>query len=331
MAVRLLTLLAGAALLPAAAAAAETTVAAVDGPTPIREHTGVAVLSVFDREAGVFRLAVSRDGAPPEPLPVPPRTVAFDADIGPEVDGGLTVVYSRCATEAAGARRPRGCDLFQLALQDPTEQRIAAVSTAGASEQRPTLYRGRVAFARTPDTGRARTRVVSHRLRGPGSRGVLRIAVRGRVDELELRGRHLALAQTTSARHVGVCGRSAIRLHRLGGRMRTLARQVCGLSGQSYAGLSFDARHLYWARFCAGDPGGCSTRNAGAFRYELRRRRFALAGFVGRLTGFAYAQHRRTLQVRGDAECGSAPIDEFPPCRVVVSDPLTFRRTKAPR
>jgi hypothetical protein len=100
------------------------------------------------------------------PLPVAPRSVPFDADVGPSADGTPTVVYSRCATAeprlgddgiplwATG----RGCDLFQLALGG-TEVRVDGVSTGGASEFLPTLWRDKVAFGRVYE-------------QRPGTRGV---------------------------------------------------------------------------------------------------------------------------------------------------------------
>jgi hypothetical protein len=37
-------------------------------------------------------------------LPVRPRAVPFDVDLGPEANGGIVAVYSRCSTEPIGSR-----------------------------------------------------------------------------------------------------------------------------------------------------------------------------------------------------------------------------------
>src|SRR3954454_1833359 len=109
-----------------AAARADFTVAAVERPTPVSAYAGRLVWSQYDASIAGFRLLeahASPAGRVTTQLPVPPRSVPFDADVGPAADGVPTVVYSRCATEPRlGAdglpiwATGRGCDVYRLAL-----------------------------------------------------------------------------------------------------------------------------------------------------------------------------------------------------------------------
>jgi hypothetical protein len=158
--------LAGLLLFPAVARA-DYTVATVSRATPVSAYAGHVVWSQY--ENGAFRLYeahASPAGPVTTALPVPPRAVPFDADVGPGADGTPTVVYSRCATEprlgtdglpvrATG----RGCDVYAFALGAAAEARVAGVSTGDASEFLPTVWRDRIAFGRVYEQ-RAGTRGV---------------------------------------------------------------------------------------------------------------------------------------------------------------------------
>src|SRR3954452_7092976 len=81
---------------------AEFTIAETARPTPVSAYAGRLVWSQYDAALGAFRLMethASPSGSQTTALPVPPRAVPFDADVGPDADGAATVVYSRCATE----------------------------------------------------------------------------------------------------------------------------------------------------------------------------------------------------------------------------------------
>jgi hypothetical protein len=152
-----------------AAAHADFTVSPVARPTPVSAYAGHLVWSQFDPSIAGFRLMEAHAGPAGEQtttLGVAPRSVPFDADAGPAAGGTPTVVYSRCATEprlgddgiplwATG----RGCDVYRLALNGAGEARVDGVSTGGASEFLPTLWRDRVAFGRVYEQ-RAGTRGV---------------------------------------------------------------------------------------------------------------------------------------------------------------------------
>lgn len=100
-------------------------------------------------------------------LPVEARAgVPFDVDLGPGENGKPVAVYSRCRTEPDpvtvrnrfGSRvftgpypawtAGRGCDLFRFDFEAGNERLIRGASTAQASEMLPSVWRGRIAFAR---------------------------------------------------------------------------------------------------------------------------------------------------------------------------------------
>jgi hypothetical protein len=97
---------AGAAAVPAPA---DSVVAMTARPTPLAAWGGVLVWSAWDSTAGGYRL-MARTAAGVAALPVAPRPVPFDADVGPGPDGGPVIVYSRCPT----GWPPWPCQLFQV-------------------------------------------------------------------------------------------------------------------------------------------------------------------------------------------------------------------------
>lgn len=333
---------------PATAGAAEKTVATVDRATEIRSWKGIGAFSVYDEKEGVYRLAITRVGAKPEIVPVAPRPVAFDADVEPDSRNEPAIVYSRCDSEPPDRR---DCDIFRYSITRNVESKITNADSDSASEFNPTIWDGRVAWVRTydrraDDTPYVYTRTLtaprtrrSQRLPGLPSRRCSDISescsrTEGVVEGLELYGRWVALNVTYTYEGVsGICGRKEIRLDTLDGEVRQVADQICGLSGQSYVGLSFDEGRLYWARYCGGDPSGCNETNAGAFRYRLATGEYALAGHTRELTGFSYVDDNRVYEVRGDGACGTRfgdqPNDAFAGCKVVYTDPLDFEAKAA--
>jgi hypothetical protein len=261
-----------------ASASAEIPIATTKQPTSIRSWAGVAAFSLYDEASNTYRLAVSRHQGPPELVAVAPQGVAFDLDVGPDRAGSPAIVYSRCATTGL---RPRGCDLFLFSLTTGNESKLAAASSSHASEYAPTIWGSRIAWARVSDTARRPIpRIYTRSLRAPPSRPARRLpGIPSRlcgkdgcvVNELDLRRRRLAV----NGGYPGpVCNNGQIRLDTLGGRSTRIANTTCGLNGQSFVGVSFDTRNLYFARFCVADP---ACGRTGAFRYSLRNGRYSLA------------------------------------------------------
>ena len=166
--------------------------------------------SQFDAAIAGYRLLeahASPAGQVTTVLPVAPRSVPFDADVGPGADGAPTVVYSRCATEPRlGADQlpvwatGRGCDVYRFALGgDRARARVAGVSTGDASEFLPSIWRDRVAFGRVYEQ-RAGTRGVYPYVyvRGDGAVGAPAGGLRGETGlpgptSLDLAGVRLGL------------------------------------------------------------------------------------------------------------------------------------------
>jgi hypothetical protein len=141
-----------------AAARADFTVSEAERPTPVSAYAGRLVWSHYDAAIAGYRLLEAHAGPAGQvttSLPVAPRKVPFDADVGPGAGGRPTVVYSRCATEPGfGADRlpvwatGSGCDVYRFTLGGARETRVDGVSTGDASEFLPSVWRDRVAFGR---------------------------------------------------------------------------------------------------------------------------------------------------------------------------------------
>ena len=197
------------ALLPSPAAAQDDDVLArVDRPTPVAAYGGRVAWSVRDPATDRFTLVSQTSGGTPAPLPVAPRGVPFDVDLGPGPDGGVTAVYSRCRTEPPNfvqMVRGRGCDVYAFDFAAGTERRVAAVSSPSASEAWPTHPPRSGSPSRASTTTSATTRTststpASGSDRMPGgqrntcSRGRCTDNRRSEPFELELYGRRLAFS-----------------------------------------------------------------------------------------------------------------------------------------
>ena len=149
-------------------AGADTQVATTKRPTAVRAWGGVAAFSIYDEASASFRLAISRAGRPVETVAVAPQPIAFDLDVGPDSRGSPAIVYSRCARMGL---RPRGCDLYRYSLSTGRESKLVGASSPSASETAPTIWGGRIAWARRSDARAVRRpRIYTRRLSAPRSR-----------------------------------------------------------------------------------------------------------------------------------------------------------------
>lgn len=286
-------LLAGllAAVAASVPARADVVTARIAAPTPIAAHGDRLAWSEFDPAAGRFRL-VSRVGGTTAPVPVPPRRLPFDVDLGPDERGHVVAVYSRCAREPSVQsirfyERARGCDLHEYDFVERRETRIAGANSPTASEYWPTVWKDRVAFARVYDSRPRHPYLYvrplvgggrSQRLPG-GQRNECRTdrrsgrrscspADRSGPVHLELYGRRLAFGWRYQG--FGETLDWDLRLVTIGGGRRRLDRDGGGgLTAMELGWPAFEAGRLYWARNCYGDPSGC------AGRYRLVRHRLA--------------------------------------------------------
>ena len=304
------------------ASAESTVVAELQRPSTIRSHAGIQVFSAF--EDGAYRLAILRADRV-ELVPVSPSQAPFDADIGPDRNGRPQLVYSRCATEG------RGCDLFVFPLAGGgTERPVRGANTAAADEFAPTLWKGRIVFARKLRGG-DRPVVYTRELGTPRSRPSTRLPgiprrtrTRG-VIELELYGRHLAqivfFAGQTEVRLVDVSDR----------RVRRLAHTGVGEGGQYFGGIGFAGGHLAWVSSWVGGGGAVTP---GIYRHRLSTGELARSGFPriagGPIVGLALfgagGAYIIDAQPQSDG-CGET-LGDVPaprPCQLIRSETLPFR------
>jgi hypothetical protein len=156
-------------LLAPGPALADETIATVAAPTPVSAHAGRLAWSSFDPARSAYVL-MTRVGGVSSEVPVRPRSVPFDVDLGPDVNGDTVAAYSRCSREPP-RRNPaignvftqlpdwakgRGCDLYKFDFATGRETRIATANSLSGSEFLPSIWEGRVAFARVYERRRGR-------------------------------------------------------------------------------------------------------------------------------------------------------------------------------
>lgn len=292
-------------MVAAPAASAQTTLDTMTRDTSVHTGAGTTVWSHFDPAVGAFRLVVHRAGVTRMPA-IRPSAVAFDADVGPGPRGNALVVYSRCDSYDANERPVGDCDLYVLNPANGVERRLRRANSP-ARELHPTIWHDQIAWVR--DYAPNRPVVYRRALSDPATTRSARVAgvptrrcatVRRRqapcplttdrmIAQLELHNQWLA--QIVTYHGLGQPGfrSNEVRLvPRRTGQVRRVARTVTGLGGQTFLGLSFDARHLAWFKTCL--AGGCDTRFArvGAFRYRVSTRHLEVALDRAQLAGWAW-------------------------------------------
>ena len=177
--------------------ASERVLGSVARTTNVDVFAETVVWSDYRRGEG-YRLVAFRDGRV-RTLDVPPRRAPFDADLGPDRRGRTVVVFSRCRQESPSEAAPRGCRLYRYDLASRRVRRIRAVGRRGYSDEWPSIWRGRIAFARHRDPSRRESPVLDRFLvREPGGalrrlrRGSMTDYLDGTVNAMDLRGRRLA-------------------------------------------------------------------------------------------------------------------------------------------
>jgi hypothetical protein len=278
----------------ASAHAADTVIATVDRPTALSAYGSGLLWSALDPATGSYRLMYTETGTPPTALPVPQRSVPFDADLGPGPRGRFLAVYSRCAQEPeynpldTGGNPPdyttgRGCDLYQYDLTRKVEKKLRNASSPRASEVWPAVWKDRIAFARVYDDKRERTYVYERpRTTAAASRRMpAGTASTGRrrayATALDLYGRRLALAWTYDSGTREGMG-SQIRLDDTRTKAVTTVDDFRGggLTTIERGSPGFEGGKLYYARLCRADPGGCPHR-AGLVRDRYSTGELAIA------------------------------------------------------
>lgn len=320
------------------ARAADTVVARLLKPSTVRSYAGIQVFSAFDGSA--YRLAIRREGSV-EFVGVAPARAPFDVDIGPDGRGRPQLIYTRCKVERQGrlgANDNQRCDLYIFSLASGIERPVRSANTS-ASEVRPTLWKGRIAFARESE-GRDRPVVYTRKLGAPRSRPSERLpavpwrargerTTGGGVAELELYGDNLAQivnfraeGQLSEVRLVGISDRGSRRLARVG----------VGEGGQFFAGIGFADGRLAWA---FNSVAGSGPFGPGIYRYRLSTGELSRAGFPrvvdNQIVGLALFDARGAYmidaQLDSDDGCGGLEESDPPivrPCQLIRSEQLQF-------
>lgn len=259
---------------------------------------GITVFSETDQTKRQYHLTVLVAGQRLR-LPVAPRSVPFDIDLGPDDDGRIVAAYSRCRIEPTSSRaalwaKPypawttgRGCDIYRYDFTSGQERKISGASTNEASEVLPSIWKGDVAFTRVYERRSGRrgdypylyirelSRNASSDRQPGGSRGELGVPGPTRLD---LYGRRLAFVWNHATQLPGGdrrgAGVSELRLDTRGGGHRVLssaewrnpARDFAAFAGPTGA----DGRITYgFGRLALGALDGDRSQTSLLLRYRL--------------------------------------------------------------
>jgi hypothetical protein len=130
-------------------------------PSPVSALGDEVVWSSYRSELGAWVL-MHRVSDTTTQVPVAPRTVPFDADLGRAPNGSTNVSYSRCQQEPASTdgvtQLPRyeagkRCRVYSFDFATGAETRVDRLGSASASEFLPAAWRHKLLFASVPGTG----------------------------------------------------------------------------------------------------------------------------------------------------------------------------------
>lgn len=148
---------------PVARAANDETLASTGVRTPVSAGSGWVVWSA--RDGGIWRL-MGRHRGVVRRLPIRARSVPFDADVGTDRHGHAVITFSRCSEEpldvGAGVQAwwlADGCSTRVVDLGHMRERSAGVPRRRGQSDSTPSMWEGRLAFARR-DGPRRRARVL---------------------------------------------------------------------------------------------------------------------------------------------------------------------------
>jgi hypothetical protein len=124
----------------------------IDTASPIAAHGGWVVWSA--KQPDGFRLLAWHDGRARQ-LTIRPRARPFDVDVGTDSRGRAVATFSRCVRfrtikvyEASPREVGAGCRLRVVDLPSGKERPAGVPAATGVSDSMPSMWEGRVAFAR---------------------------------------------------------------------------------------------------------------------------------------------------------------------------------------
>jgi hypothetical protein len=255
------------AVLAPATAHADEIVADLPRDTPISAYGGLVAWSGYDEAAAHYRLVIRRgDTNAVQPIAGSPR--AFDVTLGPDRDGRVVALYTRCRTPARGRTRETGCDIYRYDVRSQREQKLRSVSSPTFDEAHPAQWRDRLTFVRrartyvkdgydhTPDPhSKSKQRVLLDcdipYVKTLSSRRTSRRLDRGQCGvTTAMTIRDARIVQVSDQNQGGAGSEAQVRLLRSsGGRARLLAREGGGEGGYSpYASPSQSTSAVFLTR-----------------------------------------------------------------------------------
>jgi hypothetical protein len=244
-------------------------VTGISSPTPIASYGGRVVYSV-PNGTGAYQLVQRIGAGAVTPIPIAPRGVPFDVDLGPTSSGGIYAVYTRCQVEPQWSGfdglpqywAGKGCDVYKLDLATNQEVKYTKVNASDASEYYPTYWKGTVAYGRAYDSKPTQPYVYYKKISSSQPSQKLPVGPKGT-------GQSTALQPEIYGSRVGfgwwyLNGDQSyfqMRVATIGGGSTTVDTSGPGGLSQVVLGWpSFESGKVYWARSCSGDPGGCPGR-----------------------------------------------------------------------
>ena len=199
-------------------------------------HNGQVVWSRLGVD-GRSRL-VERVFGRPKDTPARPKDGLFDPDLGTSRMGHRVIVYTRCAGLTG-----RDCDIWELDYGRGRERKLPGASTSRCSEFGPSVWLGKVAFARTGPRGCNGLYVLRRRVHGRKRR--LRLDRRVPADT-DVRGNRVAYLHSPA----GDPSRTFIRARNFHGPSRVVVAGVTA-QGESFRVSSpvLDGAFVYWLQY----------------------------------------------------------------------------------
>ncbi len=299
---------------PAGAAPPSGVLAAGGSNGPVAAYANTVAWSQWDTAAGGYRIVVDRGGKL-STLGVAPSATPFTLTAGPGPNGATWLVWSRCNANSRD-QVPTECDVegYDLGANTPRAFRFAA--KPAIIERAPSIWRGQLAWVTGSDRAIARVHIAaidSGReipVKGAIPPSTCRLDIYNEcypstgatVQSLALRGDQLAVGSrvSTGVQDVGICGLATVRLLDLRtGAARMFDDAICGLSGQGFSDLTFDASgRLWWRPTCSSDQSACLGGAADPYRQTSSNGLQRLTTNAGsRLSGVAVADRTPVTSV----------------------------------
>jgi hypothetical protein len=330
----------------ATASAEPLALSTVAANVPIAAHGGWVAWSA-PATGGGWGLAAWHDGQVIA-LPVARRAQPFDVDLGTDARGRTVATFSRCTTAPTDyfgrlqTWTGAGCRVRVVDLATGRERAAGVRRPAGASDTTPSMWRGRIAFARRDRRHKDVAQVLlwspaTHRVTAlrhgavptdcPYQGGCEGMTVRGSVQGLDLGSRLATFLWWVEAPGVVGHGGWEVRADRLDEGRSVLTG--AGFVGEACTGSvdgvapsvpAADGDDVWYSRLTS----ACYVDTTSVVRFDARTRRAAVGELSGEILRFAKD---------GDALyalVAPTPQDKVAPACDAPGAPCTIERIDAP-